>query len=108
MQKIVMLGFDVVEQPPEQVCGCGEPVRYMVATSPDVWACNKYARCRTREELQMHVDELRSQLRDAKKYCNDLLTLQTSQPTVTAGTMTPARRESYWRELWRFINTLPE
>ena len=32
------------------LCGCGEPARYMVGG--DEYACNKYMRCLTREELQ--------------------------------------------------------
>ncbi len=88
-------------------CGCGKLVRYMVGTNPEVWACNKHFRCLTYDELVTKRAEMYAQLQEARKYCTKLLDLQ-----ALAGRGFTGNHEfgeaADWRELWRFIQTLPQ
>lgn len=94
-------------QPAEALCGCGRPVRYMVGTNPEVLACNKYARCLTYDELVTKRRELYAQLQEARKYCTKLLDLQTLAGRGFNGNH-EFEQAADWRELWRFIQTLPQ
>ena len=91
----------------EVTCGCGKPVQYMVGANPEVFACNKYFRCLTYDELVTKRRELYAQLQEARKYCTKLLDLQ-----ALAGRGFTGNHEfgeaADWRELWRFIQTLPQ
>lgn len=91
----------------ELTCGCGKPVRYMVGTTPEVWACNKYGRCLTYDELVTKRAEMYAQLQEARKYCTKLLDLQ-----ALAGRGFNGNHEfgeaADWRELWRFVQSLPQ
>lgn len=89
------------------LCGCGKPVRYMVGTQPEVWACNKYFRCLTYDELVTKRAEQHAQLREAKKYCTKLLDLQANAGRNFTGNHDFCEAAD-WRELWRSIQTLPE
>lgn len=90
----------------ELMCGCGKPIQYMVAMDPEVYACNKYFRCPTREELVVRVEELQKKLYEAKKYCTALLDLKARTGRGFNGTH-EFEEAADWRELWRFIQTLP-
>lgn len=90
----------------ELTCGCGKPVRYMVGMNPEVWACNKHFRCLTYDELVMKRAELYAQLREAKKYCTKLLDLQSQAGRNFTGNHEFCEAAD-WREVWRFIQTLP-
>ena len=87
-------------------CGCGKPVLYMVGTSPEVWACNKYFKCLNRDALVVRVEELQKKLMEAKKYCTKLLDLQSHAGRNFTGNH-EFDEAADWRELWRFIQTLP-
>lgn len=93
--------------PEKALCGCGRPIQYMVSANPEVLACNKYARCLTYDELVTKRMEMYSQLQEARKYCTKLLDLQ-----ALAGRGFTGNHEfgeaADWRELWRFIQTLPQ
>ena len=52
----------------EDKCGCGRPVRYQTATG---FACNKYSRCATYEELREEVNRLRGVILDASSEISD-------------------------------------
>ena len=60
----------------------------------------------TRESLILKLEEQQAKLLEAKKYCTKLLDLQSH-----AGRNLTGQHEfceaADWRELWRFIQTLP-
>lgn len=57
-------------------------------------------------ELQLRLEEAYAKLREAKQYCNKLLDLQTNAARGFNGNHEFVEAAD-WRELWRFIQTLP-
>jgi len=56
------------------LCGCGNPVRYIVPGGPpNTGACNKYARCPTYEELSKRFQILRDLNEQALVIINDAI-----------------------------------
>lgn len=94
-------------QPETPLCGCGRPVAYMVGTNPEVLACNTHGRCLTYDELVTKRREMYAQLQEARKYCTKLLDLQAMAGRGFTGNHEFGEAAD-WRELWRFIQTLPQ
>lgn len=44
-------------EPTSGLCGCGKPVRYMIAGDVVSYACNKYVRCPSWDELNAKLIE---------------------------------------------------
>ena len=51
----------------EAKCGCGKGIRYVTVSvdGVELWSCNKYKRCMTREEME---EELNRQRRELSAY----------------------------------------
>ena len=75
----------MTEQTVPDLCGCGNPIRYIVANDPSRAACNKYARCPTYEEQAQLITKLKTELGKAI-FCRHFVTSRLVESNASGNT----------------------